>query len=403
MKFTLTGLRALKPKAKRYDIFKDNGDGLAMRVFPSGTKSFMYVYKFSSRLRRMTLGRFPDVSLADANRLHAGALQTLKAGKDPGAIQQKIKQSDYEAESVGELANEFMSRYIIPGRKRPDFVQQTLDKNVLPYWKNRKAKDITRRDVVLLLDKIVDRDALVMANRTASILKQMFKFAVERDLLESSPCVYLRKPGGKEKPRSRNLSWGEIKTVWLKLDDTPMHRAINLVVKLLLVTGQRRGEVCHAEWSDIDLREKLWRQPGHKTKNGCANDVPLSGLALTLLDELKYLAGDSIYVVPSPLTTEKPVTDKAITRAVNRYQDAFGIENWTPHDLRRTVTSRMVEMGISPITIDKIQNHLEQGIRRHYDHYDYAKEKRHALDSWASKIESLISGNETNPVVQIHG
>jgi hypothetical protein len=155
--FTDSYLRHLKPREKRYDVTDARRRGLQLRVFPTGEKSFQFRYTLNGQTRRVTFGPYPSVTLAEAHFKHAEAERQLDQGKDPAELAKEAKCAVREAGTVAELADEFMRRYVKPNRRRPEQMQQILDANVLPYWRHKKAKDITARDVVLLLDKIVDR------------------------------------------------------------------------------------------------------------------------------------------------------------------------------------------------------------------------------------------------------
>lgn len=395
MRLTKTKIDALEHNGKNRDVHWDDlVSGFGVRVYPTGKKSFVLSYRVHGRKRLITLGSYGVLTIDTARKKARATLVQITNGDDP----LKARSKATGALTIKDLADEFMDRYITKQRKCPEHVGYILNADILPYWKSRKAFDITRRDVVVLLDRVVDRGAKIQANRVASVLIQMFRFAVERDILETSPCIYLRKPGGKENIRTRVLDDEEIRLFWANLDKTPMTRGINLALKLLLVTGQRRGEIAHAEWPEIDIDKEIWSIPAEKTKNGHAHIVPLSPLAISLFRELKTLSQYSDYVVPSPVGLERPITDRAITRAVSRYQPIFGIEKFVTHDLRRTLATHMRRMGIPASHVDKVQNHLEQGIIRHYDHHNYLREKRRALDRWARHLEKVISGKSDNVI-----
>jgi len=170
-----------------------------------------------------------------------------------------------------------MSRYVERERKRPDIARSILDSNVIPSLGKKKCTEVTRRDVIQMLDKIVDRGARAMANRTMSVTKQMLQFGVDRGILTSNVCADLKKKsvGGVEKRRERNLSFKEIKDFWAKIEEFPTYKSVPIALKLLLVTAQRRGEIAAAEWSHIDLRaKKLWTIPAANSKNGKEHLVP---------------------------------------------------------------------------------------------------------------------------------
>ena len=164
MRFTDRGIAALKPKAERYEVWEDGRSGFGVRVAPSGRKSWIFMYRFEGRPRRMTLSTIPKVGLANARVAFANAKCRLALGEDPGAIANAEKKAERDASTVKQLIDEYLARSAKGLRSGPE-VKRILERNVLPAWGHKKVKAIKRRDVVLLLDPIVDRGAPIMANR----------------------------------------------------------------------------------------------------------------------------------------------------------------------------------------------------------------------------------------------
>jgi integrase len=390
-------LRHLKPREKRYDVTDARRAGLQLRVFPSGEKSFQFRYTLNGLTRRLTLGPYPALTLAEAHFKHAEAERLLCLGKNPADLVLAANRAEREAGTVAELAEEFMRRHVKPNRKRPEQMQQMLNANVLPYWRNKKAKEITARDVVLLLDKIVDRGSKVMANRVASAVSQMFKFGVLRGIVSGSPCVALTRPGGRERDRERRLTESEVKTFWETLDTAEISPPIR-ALRLLLVTGQRRGELARAKWEDIDLNQNRWKIPADNSKNGRAHELPLSKLAAELFSELNQHANGSDWVLPSPTKDDEPILDRSISRAVRNNEKRFGIAHFTPHDLRRTAASMMSMLGVARLYVSKVLNHADEATTAIYDRHDYWKEKQAALDQLATYLRSILAGTSAKVV-----
>lgn len=397
MLWTDKNIKSNKPKSKPYDVREKSGHGFGITVFPSGEISFIYFYTFQGRKRRMTLGKYARCSLAEARKLHREALAIFDAGKDPAGEKINEKKSIRDASTVEGLADEYMEKWAKPNKRSWKADEDCLKRDVMPLWGRRKAHDITRRDVILLLDSIKERGAPVQANRVLSCIRKMFNFAIERDLLSSNPCIGV-KPVTKENQCERVLSELEIKILWDALSQDVFNKNIShkihmssetkLALKLQLITGQRKGEVISAEWAEIDLSSNWWVIPASKAKNNQEHRVPLSFLAIEILNEIKQLSGDSRYLFPAKNKVNH-ITDGSIDKAVKRsYFD--GIKSWTPHDLRRTAASHMTSIGISRLVVGKILNHSEQGVTAVYDRHSYDNEKRHALDMWAQKLREII-------------
>ena len=400
MKLTDMQLRNLKPQAQRYMVWADNG--LGVRVSPKGRKSFIYMYRHEGRARFMTLGDYPRLTLADAHKAHAEAMKKVEQGIDPGAEALAERAEERQAPTVEVLADEYLEKWAKPRKRSWREDERILKKDVIPEWGRRKAREITRRDVIRLLDGIVDRGAGIMANRSLATIRKMFNFAVSRDIVAVSPCLSVRSPA-QEQRRDRVLTTDEIRALWYALEGAKMMaEGTKLALKLQLVTSQRKAEIVTARWDEIDLTDKWWTIPPEKAKNKMAHRVPLSPLALELLQEAKKITGDSPWIFPSP-QTDRHITPEAIDHALRRPGlEALGF-TFVPHDLRRTAASLMTGMGISRMVVSKILNHVERGITAVYDRHSYDLEKRQALDAWGRKLQDVVEGTESNVVPMVRG
>ena len=403
--FTERELKALKPlegKTKFRDVREKKGEGFAVTVFPSGKKSFIYIYHFGGRKRRMTLGKYPQCSLAEAKILHRDALTVLKSGKDPADEKLKAKMAVRDSSTVEGLIEEYLEKWARPNKRSAQADERCLYKDVKPYWGKLKANEITRRDVVLLLDRIKERGAPIAANRTLACVRRMFNFGIERDIVNTNPCLVI-KAVAKENRCDRVLSEDEIKILWLALEqdtnnDNPLHTIhmsveTKLVLKLQLATAQRKGEVVAAEWDEFDLVSGWWTIPAEKAKNNQTHRVPLSTLAIQILDSIKKLNESSRFLFPAK-RKDTHITGASVDHAVRR-SDFNGVKPWTPHDCRRSAASYMTSLGISRLVVSKILNHSESGsVTAVYDRHSYDAEKRLALESWAQKLNEIIYGTK---------
>ena len=389
MHFTDRAVAALKPGSKRYEVWEDGRTGLGLRISPAGRKSWIYMYRYGGIARRITLGTYPPMGLADARLVHAHAKKRLSEGADPGVEALEKRRGEQDAESVADLAAEYLDKWARPRKRSAAEDERILNKDVLPVWGRRKAKEITRREVIMLLDGIVDRGAPIQANRTLAVVRRMFNFGVERDTITASPCANIKAPS-RENPRDRVLSTDELATFWRGLDKASMTDPIRLALRFQLVTAQRKREVVRARWSEFDLVDGVWEIPAERSKNELAHRVPLSILAIELLESIRDGSGESEWLFPSPRTSG-PITDEAINRALLNSRDAIGVRDATPHDLRRTAASHMTELGISRIVVSKILNHSDSSVTGVYDRYEYGPEKRRALEEWSTRLQGIIS------------
>lgn len=431
-KFTDFHLKNLQPREQRYDVRE--GDGFGIRVYPNGGKSFFYIYQLNGLKRRMTLGSYPAVSLKDARRDHAAALSLVSRKIDPAAkrakemqVERELREEDRLRPTVAALADEYVERHAKPNKRTWKHDRYLLDKEIVPVWGTRKARDITRRDVTLLLDGITERGATTHANRILSLTRKLFNFALQRDVLSVNPCNGVQKPVD-EKPRDRALSADEVRMLWPALEpESSQFRAsaqIKLALRLMLLTAVRAGEAAHARWEEIDLLSRWWEIPAERMKNKKPHRIWLTQRAVTTLCQLKDMAGHSSYVFPSPSKKDDQADhhisttafNHAIRRSLEHFKPEGGVEPkpsssplyqlsiapFTPHDLRRTVATGMGEIGIAPNIIGKVLAHTDQTVTgKHYDKYGYDRDKRAAVEAWDSRLSEIIREDREQTVVPL--
>jgi integrase len=348
------------------------------------------MYRSGGRLRRLTLGTYPTLSLADARQQAMAARHTVALGGDPAGEKQALRTTP----TVTDLATQYLEIYAKVHKKTWRDDARLLAKEVLPVWGTRKAYEIRRRDVIALLDHLVERGAPVQANRILALVRKLFNWAISRELIEANPCLQVQTPS-KAHQRDRVLSDDEIRTVWTACDQLGSLYASYF--RLLLLTAQRGGELRTMRWEGVDLATGWWTIPAQQTKNGLAHRVPLSPPAQTILHALQATPQASPWVFPSPRwPQQQPCRVKHIAvRLV-----ACARVTFIPHDLRRTAASHMTSMGIPRLVVAKILNHVEPGVTRIYDRHSYDAEKRQALEVWGRKVMALVTG-ETAKVIPL--
>lgn len=390
-KFTDIFLRKTLPKSKKFYIRE--ADGFALRVMPSGAKTFLLIYTFDGKRKELNLGNYPDTSLADAKIKHGDAKKMLAKGLDPGSLERDAKDERRRTPFVADFVNEFVTRYAREHNRGWQEIERALKAEIVPRWGKRKITDIKRRDLVLVLDEIKERGAPVMANRLLAYTRKMFSWAVERAVLEANPFLGMSRPT-KEITRERVLCETEIKTFWNNLEDCKMSDCIKRALKLILVTGQRPGEVIAMHHNEIS--GDWWEVPAERSKNQQAHRVFLTPLAKQLIGE-----GEG-YAFKSPTNNGKPYEVRTMTHDIkanlphtpdSNAIDRLKIPHFTPHDLRRTAATRWAEMGVPGDLIDRLQNHItkqKQGVGHIYNRYSYDKEKQKALKTWEHKLLSIV-------------
>jgi integrase len=380
--------------------------GLQLRVQAkrSGfSRTWLLRFKFKGDETRILLGHFPQTTLDEARGEARRLRELADQGIDPRRARARRRElaaplplssaaaKPGDKHTVDLLVSEFVERHLRPTRKRPEYAEAILAKDVLPEWKGRDARTIEPAEVIALLDKIVDRGSAVMANRTAALLSQLFKFGIHRRIVSTTPVQLLYRPGGKEKPRARILDDEELQTFLKDPKACTRFDRLSHVITLLLLTGQRRGELALARWSDVDLEARTWTIPDENAKAGRGHCVPLSAWAVAEFETLKGLSKKSAWVLPSN-GGEHHIDPKLLTRGVAKCLARFeeqGIEEFTLHDLRRTCRTGLARLKVEPHIAERVLNHAQERIPGTYDRHEYLDEKRAALEKWAAHLALL--------------
>jgi integrase len=389
MRFTDRGLRALKPppRPKQIDYFDESLPGFGLRVSYNGRKSWVVLYRCSGVKGRLTLGRFDVVPLLDAREQARDALKAAARGDDPSLK----KDRDREAPTFKQLADRFIAEYAKPKKRTWQKDRRLLENNLIPALGRKKAHMITRADLRTELAKIKSRPAPVEANRTFEVVRRLYNWAIEEEILSENPAFKLTKPA-EEMPRERTLTADELQTLWCALNDLgPIVRG---VFRVMLLGAQRRNEVSRMRWTDLDRREGWWNIPGELTKTKRPYRVPITPAMLTIIEEMDQLSLDPEWVFPRA-GGGGPAPETNLTRPLRRLVRDLGIAHFVPHDLLHTVTSHMTAMGISQFDVAKVRHHTSHDTKTstsRYDHYAYDREKRRALDLWNARLLDIAAG-----------
>jgi len=404
-------------EGERFELWDEQQPGLHVR-FSHNTrrkknpqnKVFYYRYRSRGKQRRLKLGYFTPKSefgekfrpeevrlgtskltLSEA-RILAG-FQRARVASDVDPQQERIDarmaNAGGQEGTFADLAGLYIKRWA-KRHKKPSSVkedQRQIDADLIPEWGSRPAREISKQDVIRLLDKIVDRGSPSQAIHTRRLLSKMFNFGIQRDLVDSNPALLVPQPAT-EKPRDRVLDNDEIKRMWTALED--FEPIIAASFKLKLLTAARDTEVRRMKWADID--GDVWTIPGTITKNKKPHRVPLSPQAMTVLDELEPVTGHAEWVLasPSPRAAGKPIGKTH--KATERLCDAANLEGFTGHDLRRTAATKMAEIEIEPHIIGQVLNHTDRSVTAQvYVQYSYDKQKRNALEKWGRRVEEIIT------------
>jgi len=413
--FTDKLLGSLKPKGKKY--IRSAGNGFTIVIWPSGVKSWRYRYLFEGRARELHLGEYPSVSLETARGKFEDARRLVKNNIDPLAVAAELKAERKRTPSLSDFIDEYIRVYAKPKLKSWEKVERSLKREIVPTLGKKKLTDIKRRDVAAILNDIALR-APVMANRMLAYVRHLFAWAVDQDVIEVNPLAGMKRPGGKEESRERNLSPDEIRKLWSALDATGLNMTdeIRRAVKLVLVTAQRPGEVIGMHTSEIE--DQWWTIPGTRAKNGLTHRVYLTKTALSLIGDTNGKG----YIFKTAGEDDRPMTELAMNTAVRRHllwpvkdakgallynkdgsqatENRLGVEHFTPHDLRRTATTLMAKAKVLKEYRERVTNHKLGKLDGTYNVHDYDDEKQAALETLERSILSIIHGKKNN-VVQI--
>ena len=386
---TQRAVEAARPKADRYGKPDGLVPGQQLVVHPGGKKSYRLLARINGGQVNFPIGDATVLSLAQARTEGKRILAEIALGKDPRETKQEAVRT--ASETVEIVARRFIERHAKANNKTWKEVKRKLDVNVLPSWGRRPIASITQRDVIALLDSVVDRGAAVEANRILATVRKLFNWACERGTIETSPCARVKAPTP-ETARDRVLDDREISLVW---------RAANALgypfgpfVQLLILTGQRREEVAGMKWSELDRDLVNWVLPRERVKNNEPHQIPIVPWARSILADLPRIEGSDFV-----LTTTGSTSISGYSRAKTSLDAAIAtlnggepIASWTFHDLRRTMASRMAKLGVQLPTVEKLLNHISGtfgGVQGIYQRHDFADEKRAALEAWAQHLLTL--------------
>lgn len=385
-RLTDTGARAIRPPCLGQQEHSDDlVTGLRLRVGKGGRKTWILRTRAGGKPINKALGVFPILGVADARDAARAVLTDIAkiGGLRP-------------AKTFGQLADHWIENVARPNNRTCRTLEQRLDLHVHPRWKHRDISTIRRADVRDLIDGVKGD---ITPNRVLTLVRTIFRYGMARDWLDASPAEAIAKPK-QEKTRDRFLDMDEVKRVYSTAD--MLGYPLGGYIRMLFLTGQRRTEVASMRWKDIDLENATWTIASEDTKAGRAQLVPLSPQALAILKATPKL-GDYVWTTDGKRYLSGYTHVKARLDGLLAAQEA-PLSLWRLHDIRRTVATHMVRLGVSEAVVSRVLNHVAQGVTaKVYALHSYAPEKRSALDRWAAEIDRVVAGKAAGKVVPLHG
>lgn len=420
----------LQPKDKPLDIHDSQVKGLVLRVAPNGSKSWILRYHYKEgkewKQRKTSLGSF-RLSRSDATGLTVTAARTeaeriknevKHSGADPVADRRKraIERATEKANliDVRALFEKWAKIDLIKRKDKGAEALRMMEKDVLPFIGSFNVKEVSKRDILEIIDRLTERGVNRMAKVVFSLIRQMFRFAVMRDYLEVDPTALISKKsvGGANVERDRVLNEEEIIELSLKLPEANMTETSIIAIWITLATCCRIGELLKARWAHVDLGRGVWRIPPENSKNNREHIVFLSSFAIEQFKKIFEYTGASDWCFYS-IRTKNCICSKTITKQVadrQRKENPYSNRSkstqslilsrgiWKPHDLRRTGATLMNSMGVLPEVAERCLNHTEENkVKRIYQRYGYEKEMKDAWKILGDKLNQLINKvNEKN-------
>lgn len=388
--------RIKSPQRGQTDHFDKGYPGLALRLSYGGARSWVFFYRLHGTQRRLTLGRFPAMGLADAREAWRVAREMVAKGENPAQARPA------RADNFDAVVAEWLKRDQGQNRSEPH-VRAAVERYLLPAWGGRPIASIKRRDVLELINSVVDRGRPAMAHRMHAHVHRMFRWCVGRGIVEVNPVADLPRQGSVVQ-RDRVLTDAELALVWRAATD--MAWPFGPLFRLLILTACRRDEIGALRWSEID--GDTIRLEGARVKSGQARSIALSPQAVAIVETLPRMAGSDLVFAS---TRNTPVATYSrgkalLDGAVAKLNDGETLPPWRTHDLRRTAATGMQRLGVNLQVVETVLGHTSgsrSGVIGIYQRHQYGPEARAALTAWGAHVEALVDGKPATVLPMTRG
>ena len=387
MALTDTAIRAAKPSDKNRKLF--DGGGLFLLIAPTGTKSWRLKYRFQGKEKLLTLGLYPAVSLKEARERAAEAKKSLAGGKDPSMEKKQDKlrlQTTFES-----VAREWHEKQCPAWSE--NYRKRTIDnlvKNAFPYIGNRPIAEITPPEVLTMLRRLESRGTIATAYAVRGLCSSVFRYAIATSRAERNPIpdTYGALPPHIKKPLPAITDPDRVGELMLKIDGYNGTAAVRCALQFMALTFCRSREIRHAEWSEFDFEDKLWRIPAAKMKMSRDHIVPLSRQAIDIINFMRLFSDHAQYVFLNQKNHTRPIGPYTLTSALRIL--GYSKEEMTPHGFRSMASTLLNEKGYPPDAIERQLAHVpHEKVRGIYNRAEYLAERRRMMDEWAEYLDEL--------------
>lgn len=398
----------VKEEGKRIEIYDTmrGVSGLVLRVTLTGHRSFAFRYWYNGQSRQYTIGKYGTWSLVDARNETKKLKKLIDKGVDPVAERQN-KRKAITPKTFEELATHYKDIHL-PSLREKTRAEYTriIDRELIPAFGKRWAKELTKGEITTLLDKkAIKEGSKTMANRIRTRLHSIYEFGISRGIVQQNPVSGTKPYEGGENESERYYTKQEICDLWDSFEQ--QNEPVRSYLKIITLTGQRRAETLYMKWKQVcyvkeeKFKGWVWSIPAELSKSKRVHEVPLSGLAIEIIENLKERVEGNPYVFAS-LTSDNPIGLKTVKRAVTDVRDISGITDFRLHDMRRSVATNLAELGTAQMVVSKILNHKSGGggsaVTRIYNRYEYRKERQQALNRWSNYLQQILTG-ETEAII----
>ncbi len=402
---TDTALKNLKPNGSMYKV--SDRDGMYVTVAASGAVTFRYDYRLNGRRETLTIGRYgpSGLSLARAREKCIDARRAVAEGRSPAQDKQREKRRLKEAKSFGEFGERWLKEAKMADSTRA-MRRAVFERDILPTFRNRLLTEIIPDDLRKMCAKVKDRGAPATAVHVRDIVKLIYSFAILHGEKVANPADEVGPASiATFVPKDRSLSPTEIRIMLKQLEHVATLPTIRLGMKLFLLTMVRKSELQDAVWDEVDFENAVWTVPKERMKRSKAHNVYLSQQTLDIMIALKTCAGNSPYLLPSRYEADQPMsraTFNRVTYAVMERAKAEGLplEPFTVHDLRRTGSTLLNELGFNSDWIEKCLAHEDgRSSRGIYNKAEYEHQRRHMMQEWADIVDAWVEGRKHIPTL----